>query len=429
MTLLPFVWYSIYRIYKEVIQMTLIEFFDRAAIENIAPALCCRPDRIIFVGDSTKKMGKCVDAYREVLERKGIYAEIVCRAVSKNNLSGIVEFLCTIVDRYGDCVFDLTGGAETYLVAVGVIMEKYKEKIQCHRYNLTSGRLCDIDADGNVCHTCELELSVEESISIYGGRVVKEGESVFATQNWSLDGEFRRDVFAMWDICRRHARRWNAQIAELGRICQYCQEGSLSVSISETEAQSVFGRGRDRVIAPDMLGELERAGLISELQADCGIRFRFKSRQVKRCLTVAGQVLELVIAFYMKDARDKDGRPVYDDVRVGVVVDWDATNAEDEIRTVNEIDVCAIRGGVPLFISCKNGSFDTEEIYKLNTVAQRFGGEYAAKVIVASELDKLGSRGEYLRARAADTGIRVIENVDEMEDQQLAKLLCGLAKK
>ena len=43
-------------------------------------------------------------------------------------------------------------------------------------------------------------------------------------------------------------------------------------------------------------------------------------------------------------------------------------------ETKNEIDVMLMRGVVPVFVSCKNGAVKMDELYKLDTVAQRFGG-------------------------------------------------------
>lgn len=405
--------------------MTLIEIFDRSAIENIAPAICCRPDRIVFIGDKTKAMAKKSEIFKEILAKRGINAELVLKSVNKNNLSAIISLLSALVEKYGDCVFDLTGGADTYLVAIGVVMERYGDKVQCHRFNIRSGKCTDCDADGNVCgHTNEVSLSVEENINAYGGRVVRSGEGVFSTHEWSFDEDFRRDVFAMWDICRKDARRWNAQIGALGALCQVCKADPLSVSISRENAQAALAAMKERlIIMPDVLTALEGAGLISELEISDNIAFRFKNGEVKRCLSVAGQILELVIAFRMREIKDEDGKNIYNDVRVGVVIDWDGYDKTDTVRTVNEIDVFAMKGVIPLFISCKNGSFDTEEIYKLNTVAERFGDEYAIKVIVASELEKLGSRADYLWERADDTGIKMLKNVDEMKDGELDRIL------
>ncbi|MGN0501964.1 MAG: hypothetical protein ACI4HN_03470, partial [Ruminococcus sp.] len=69
-----------------------------------------------------------------------------------------------------------------------------------------------------------------------------------------------------------------------------------------------------------------------------------------------------------------------------------------------------------------------DELYKLSTVAERFGGKYAKKVLVASETDKMGISGEYLKQRADEMGIRIIENVDAMEEAELKKAVRNLYK-
>lgn len=66
------------------------------------------------------------------------------------------------------------------------------------------------------------------------------------------------------------------------------------------------------------------------------------------------------------------------------------------------------------------------EFFDEISVAERFGGKYAKKVLIASELDKLGVKADYIKARAADMGIRVPENVDEMSETALHKSLKSL---
>ena len=97
---------------------------------------------------------------------------------------------------------------------------------------------------------------------------------------------------------------------------------------------------------------------------------------------------------------------------------WQIQSGHD---TVNEVDVMLMHGTVPVFISCKNGYVDAEELYKLETVAERFGGKYAKRVLVATSIDALGDAGEYLRQRAKDMNIRIIEGVQDMDDGELLK--------
>ena len=112
---------------------------------------------------------------------------------------------------------------------------------------------------------------------------------------------------------------------------------------------------------------------------------------------------------------------MYNDVRVGVIIDW-STESEDT-PTLNEIDVLAMKDAIPIFISCKSGIFDANELYKLKTVATRFGEKYAKGVIVFTSPEALRGNLEYIRGRADDMGIRRIENPDGMSDSEFERAL------
>lgn len=81
-----------------------------------------------------------------------------------------------------------------------------------------------------------------------------------------------------------------------------------------------------------------------------------------------------------------------------------------------------MKGLVPIFISCKNGYVDETELYKLNTVAERFGGPYAQKVLVATYFGKNTVDGhKYFVQRAKDMRIQLIENVHELSEEAFSK--------
>jgi hypothetical protein len=78
-----------------------------------------------------------------------------------------------------------------------------------------------------------------------------------------------------------------------------------------------------------------------------------------------------------------------------------------------------MRGMTPLFISCKNGNVSEEELYKLNTVAERFGGPYAKKMLIATDLDRKGSSAN--RAfiqRAWDMDIFLVTDAAELTREE-----------
>lgn len=127
---------------------------------------------------------------------------------------------------------------------------------------------------------------------------------------------------------------------------------------------------------------------------------------------------------------DSKGNPVYNDVVNGVVIDWDGEFHDESLKqeydTENEIDILLMHNIVPVFISCKNGIVTADELYKLNTVAERFGGKYSKKVLVATSVSSLGEAGKYLRQRAKDMNIKIVEDVQTLDDCKLERKLKDL---
>jgi len=84
----------------------------------------------------------------------------------------------------------------------------------------------------------------------------------------------------------------------------------------------------------------------------------------------------------------------YDDVRCNVKVHTNFNgNAHRDARlrvsTIprheikNEIDVLAIRNGVPVFIECKAGKITAATVNNLYSMAERYGGRYAQKLLIS----------------------------------------------
>ena len=405
--------------------MTIIEFFDNDSIENIVGALLCKPSKVILIGDKRKQMERARLNYLDVLERHGITTEISVKAVTRNNLQYIVETLENIIIENGECIFDLTGGEELYLVAVGIVMSRFSGEVKCHRFNLKNDTLIDCDADGVLLNVDSFDISLEDNIRLYGGELVTDPEREIYTYPWNYTADFESDIDAMWDICRADVRLWNAQIGALGAVCDLLSIDGLDVSYDKAIASEVLKRNGEKLVyIPRIMSSLSRKGLINSLSVTDEISFSFKNEQVKRCLTVAGAVLEHAVAKRMRGIKDDNGQPLYHDVIVGAVLDW--SGEEGVFRTVNEIDVLAMKSAIPVFVSCKNGAFDANETYKLTSVAERFGGADAKKVIVTTAIDKLYGKADHLRARMQEMGIRGVENVDEVSDAEFERVLRSL---
>ena len=410
--------------------MTIVEFFDIASLENICSTLLCQPDKVVLIGHSNRILKHTVALYTDIARSKGIDTEFSCVKISKNNLDAIVDKLEEIaLTNPDDCIFDLTGGDDLYLVAVGIIMERYRGRVQCHRFNFTRDKLCDCDSDGYVLDVESLKLSVEDIVAIHDGKIVNEGDGDFYTYPWDFNDDFVKDVKNMWEICCKNPKLWNVQMSTISAILErFDMPSELEVSFNQLEAETLLCEKHLKYgCIPWILSDLQKKKLISALYIGEDVYFEFKNEQVKKCLSIAGQILELYVAVTLLSAKDEDGEPLYNDVKVGTVIKWG--HAEfDDIPTLNEVDVIAMKGAIPVFISCKNGFFDVNELYKLNTVANKFGHKYAKKVLVVTELDKLGNMADYLLARMEDMEITCVGDVDQMSGVELERIMASLLK-
>ncbi len=401
--------------------MTYIEFFDRAASENICACLTLAPERVIFLGDNSKRMKRAIRAYTRLFAERGQTIEFLYRSVTKSNLQAAVELLSSLVETYEDCCFDITGGDELLQLALGIVFERYPDKaIQIHRLNLRRGCVYDCDMDGQTIEHEMPMLSAEENIRIYGGDVVYgsvEQESM--TYRWEMTEEFCADVERMWAFCSKDVRLWNTQIGVLEAIKKVgtaSPDGLTIVANRGAVEHELKRNGAKYVMIRGCIQYLLTNGLLTAFaEEETVLTVSFKNLQVKRCLVTMGQVLEMKVFLTASRLCDEDGTPVYNDALNGVVIDWDGVVHErgDDVKdTKNEIDVLLMHGTIPVFVSCKNGVVSADELYKLETVATRFGAQYAKMVLIATALPEKGFDAASFRQRAADMNIRLIEGVD-----------------
>ena len=252
-----------------------------------------------------------------------------------------------------------------------------------------------------------------------------------------LDGFLREDVDVMWECMKEHEHSlpnpgaWNATMTCIGAACSRMKEpDSLSVAFNLNDiGASIESTPGRYLFVPWVMKNLSRERMIEYYERrGNNISFRFKNRNVKRIMTKAGQLLELRTAFALAALRDEQKKPAFHDIRVGVVIDWDPDSARgfDENRSVNEIDIVAMYGAIPIFVSCKNGSFNSEELYKFNTVAELFGSELVKKIMVTADMDASCSDPLTLRERMDEMGIKRVERVHQRNESSLSRVLCGL---
>ncbi len=438
--------------------MTLIEFYDKTPADNITAALALKPRRIVFLGQDRDKISAAMPQVREILSERGIKSALTMRIIQPGDLSGTLDALKEVLAREDAFVFDITGGDDMALVALGLLFKLTDKKVGVFQMDCATrqGTLYRLPFSGGTFEAIPYDgagedpvyLTVRENIRLHRGLVREEMVGGNTAAGCGFSASVQENIQKMWALCRTDPGHWNSQIGKLGAALRPL-----------TEDKSVYTLSKNlRGIEEDFVGSLTDRGLL-RLQNGGGNSWHctFPDLYVRDCLTKAGTLLEYKTYMIAMFPPEGCGVAPCSDGGAGVVIDW-AENKKDTagkqrerygkksyggqgyrrgnskpaapVITRNEIDTLLTRGVVPMFVSCKNGEVNTDELYKLSTVAGRFGSKYARRALVAtSYFDKEDrhyagdTTANYLRSRAADMHIRLIENVHRLSDGAFAKAL------
>ena len=380
------------------------------------------PERIVFVGYKEEDSALKTADLELFCEEKLPDTMLVFEMLTKQTLEHTTLKLSKLVDSYPDCVFDMTGGDELVLAAMSIVAEE--KDIPMIQYDIAEDTLRKVRGGERVEDPYGAHLTAEESVLLNGGKIL-EAEDGFS---WMMTAEFRRDVEMMWDICRRDTRYWNRQIYALSTLMNwYGGDVTLTLSIKKSllPPRGVF------VPEEEFLEELSDCGLLFGLVQNTDfLKFRFKNEQIARVLFKAGNILELYGYMLLREICEED-RGFYDDIKIGVSVDWDGVVHSGSLMTKdtkNEIDLLVMRKLIPIFISCKNGEVHKEALYELETVAEHYGGKYAKKMLLSTYVDNDESAKGYILQRASDMGISVLCGIHDMSKAEIKERLRELTE-
>ena len=377
-----------------------IEFFSDDALENIATCLEYSIDKIIYIGYEepmgTARRRNLAGLLKNVI---GIeYVDFV--QVERRDLSDIMDKLEDVVtterEAGNHCYFDLTGGDDLILVAAGIIAERHG--VTMHQIELDSGTLHEYSVTSRIRSISNIKkdkfiLSASEYMKFRGTCINHKMHKGFKTHINNED--FVEDVKLLWEVCRRAGKNWNVY----GKYFRNNTNEPINTVVS-----SPFSPGDDLSDVYHLLKMLEDIGALSELKKGRrSFRFRYKNKNIKDCLCDSGSILEL----YTYLTAVESG--FFDSCDVGVHLDWDGTIDGWLPDVTNEVDVLLMKNNIPTFISCKNGRLDRNALYEIDTVAKKFGGKYAKKLVISSQ-----NHDETLDERAREMGILLVD--DEIFD-------------
>lgn len=382
-----------------------IEFFDREPIENIVTCLHFQMDKVIFFGQRDTMTGEAREITERALRETCGVGDVSFVELSMKDIDRVLQEITRVVrqeEGRGDkCFFDLTGGADMLLVAMG--MYSATHNIPMHRFDISEGELKILNTDAAHIDECvksrHIALTIDDLVQLHGG-VIDYGMQKKFKNNLS-DRSFRQAINALWQVASANMRQWNGFSSVL-KATKATVESALEESLNREKVRRIAGNnyviGSESVFI-DYLKKLEQIKCIENLTIYTDrIAFRYQSNHLRNCLLDAGSVLELQTYY----ERLESG--LYDDCKIGTHLKWGTDAADTGYMVNNEIDVLLLRGYVLTFISCKGGAADQMALYELDTVASRFGGKYAIKELVTAS-----SVETHHRQRAEEMGISVIE--------------------
>ncbi len=384
---------------------TLIELYDERPIENVLGTEVFHPEETILLCPPEVESARGLqESLRHYFAHRGCTVRITVVQVSLLNAAKVEKTLKSVIGTHPDCAIDISGGTDASLFAAGAVSAM--TDVAVYTYSRRKNAFFEIrNAPFARNLPCEVRLDAESCFLMAGGRLLP----------GRLDNrELRRRlpmIDRLFSVFRKYRKEWNRQISYLQQISS-AEPGKLRAGGKRT-MKADHGMV---TVDPGLLRDLEAKKLILDLEiGEDEVRFRFPDELIRFWLRDIGAVLELQVYRACLTAG------CFDDVVLSAIVNWEGgTNQRDAVT--NEIDVMAVRGIQPVFISCKTSEIRTEALNELAILRDRFGGKGSRAIIVTSA-NATRSRS-LMRMRASELGIEVAEWGD-LPTERLAALLRG----
>ena len=383
------------------------EFLGGEPIENLITCMNFKVDKVVFFG------------YHKVMEEQKARTEkflkkycevkiVVFHPLSQNDLQSTLNTMRKEVqhehDQKNQIYFDITGGESLILVAFGMLSKELETPM--HMYDIAADKLIELDDGVKASISKDVEIrkipmTLKLLVKMHGGKISK---NLHKEIKGIDDLEFMDDVEKIYQIAKQNRDYWNPFSDFLRTTMVPVDAETLQVSKRAQTVLDALSASATKMKTVKKLNEIVDAlaatGVITDVDHENGhYRFKFKNQKIKDCLWEGGSILKLHTCH--KESRHSN------ECQVGVHLDWDGVIHDQlGVDVLNEIDVLVLDGNVPTFISCKSGKMGAQQslhaLYELETVARRFGGKYAKKVLVtAKDLQPV-----YMD-RAAEMGIEV----------------------
>ena len=378
---------------------TLIELYDTSPIRNVLATVMFRPQEMILIcppevaEDPNQKR-----SLRDFFAYLNCPVKLTLIPVTLLDAGKTERVLREVLESHQDCAIDISGGTDAALFAAGVASGDTPVFTYSKRKD-TFFEIKNAPFARSLPNT--VHLDVRSCLMMAGGTLLpgREDNAGLAEMSDRIDRLFR--------VYSAFRPLWNRQISYIQKI------SSAEPGVLEAGGQLREKAGNKNVDADgEFFGALEEAGLILNMQhTDESVSFRFPDERVRFWLRDVGAVLELQVFRACRAAG------CFDDVVLSAVVNWQSGGKINRDSVTNEIDVMAVQGIQPVFISCKTSEVHTDALNELAILRDRFGGKFARAILVTSGVT--GKTREPVRRRADKLGIELVE----WEDMSLESLI------
>ena len=385
---------------------TLIELFDESPVLNILACVAFKPKKLIFFGANPNEIEQNKNDYIRFFKRRKEKVDIEFITVNMLNLREVETGLEKIIKDNPDCVLDVTGGKDLALLAAG--MAAVRLGVPLVFYNKKTEKYVNMNK-----YCCEMDVDIYGLLNCQDFFCVS-GGSITDFEDFSEYNDTRREfwqlVLNIWDIYLKHMGSWPSHVQYLQKATHNFSQGSDS----RIKCPAILNsNGHKFYRNDDIINDLRSCGAFKDFEKceNNDFYFTYKDSNFKRYLTDVGAFLELYIHVCALQTR------CFSDVlsRVKYNWDWEYANYSKQLHNTlfrpasNEIDVIAVRGIEPLYISCKTSSPEMKYIDEIYPQAMRMsGGEGHAVFACTHTIDK--EMPIYNKAKAL--GVYIIDGED-----------------
>lgn len=415
--------------------MTIIEIIDKPILENIISILQLNPDRVIFLTINDESLDDWIHIFSDFVEKK---IEFKNKSLKKSSIEDTANEIKEFLQQENindDLYFDILGGRERILLSIGYLAAlNPNHRFHIIRPDFATGKILDVETCREVDSKEPDEYSLKDMIRLFGGTLIDFekpcGDNRFP--NTSVDGSALSNLFQI-----------NSARSYIKKLFYSLANGSINTGNGNCSCLEIWSDFTENAKTPKFYSDSTL--LFNKFKADGVIRsYHFNGQKFKitfvdnnqiyeEVFKIAsekyGNILELYIGVLIREILNEIGdnnSMVYQSVKI----DWDddvyvTNNGRTNYGATNEIDIMTVINYRPIYISCKLGNWDQNELYKLNSIAEHFGGKYSRKLLISykpvSSLNQDQERCRTLKERAEDMGISMIDDLrsSEMTENQL----------